>query len=500
MTDLEQFRADGHAAIDWAADYLEGVRDLPVMSTVAPGEIRAHLPAAPPEQAESFADVLADVDRVLMPGVTHWNHPRFFAYFSITGSQPGILAELLTATLNLNGMLWRTSPAVTELEQLTLSWMCQLLGLPEAWHGHIEDSASTSTLAALCAARTVRPRSPRRRRVRARPLVHRPRLPDPRPGSCATSPSTTTFVCVSDALDLATPAPSWPPSARPRRPRSTPSRRSPLRRPPPAPGCTSTPRTDGSARVCPELRTPGFEHADSVVVNPHKWLFTPVDCSCLFTSRPDDLRAAFALTPEYLRTSAEGVLNLNEYGPSLGRRFRALKLWAVLRCYGREGLQVTIREHVRLAELFEGWVRDEPGWELCAPRPYSVVCFRPEGDDARSEALLEAVNAERRGLPLAHAPERQARPALRGRQCRDDRGRCPRGLACAQARGRASRRRRVCKRLMRVLVLQHIACEPPGVFEDVLLERGHELVRVELDEGEPLPEGAGARSSPWAGR
>ena len=156
MTDLEQFRADGHAAIDWAADYLEGVRDLPVMSTVAPGEIRAHLPAAPPEQAEAFADVLADVDRVLMPGVTHWNHPRFFAYFSITGSQPGILAELLTATLNLNGMLWRTSPAVTELEQVTLSWMCQLLGLPEAWHGHIEDSASTSTLAALCAARTVR--------------------------------------------------------------------------------------------------------------------------------------------------------------------------------------------------------------------------------------------------------------------------------------------------------------------------------------------------------
>ncbi len=149
----------------------------------------------------------------------------------------------------------------------------------------------------------------------------------------------------------------------------------------------------GSARVCPELRTPGFEHADSVVVNPHKWLFTPVDCSCLFTSRPDDLRAAFALTPEYLRTSAEGVLNLNEYGPSLGRRFRALKLWAVLRCYGREGLQETIREHMRLAELFEGWVRDEPGWELCAPRPYSVVCFRPEGDDARSEALLEAVNA-----------------------------------------------------------------------------------------------------------
>ena len=157
MTDSQQFRADGHAAIDWAADYLEGVRDLPVMSTVAPGDIRAQLPPAPPEQAEPFADVLADLDRVLLPGFTHWNHPRFFAYFSITGSQPGILAELLTATLNLNGMLWRTSPAVTELEQLTLSWIGQLLGFPETWHGHIEDSASTSTLAALCAARTALP-------------------------------------------------------------------------------------------------------------------------------------------------------------------------------------------------------------------------------------------------------------------------------------------------------------------------------------------------------
>jgi aromatic-L-amino-acid decarboxylase len=158
----------------------------------------------------------------------------------------------------------------------------------------------------------------------------------------------------------------------------------------------------GSARVCPELRTPGLERADSLVVNPHKWLFTPIDCSCLFTARPDDLRAAFALTPEYLRTSAaEGVTNLNEYGPSLGRRFRALKLWAVVRCHGRAGLQALIREHVRLAGQFAHWVRDEPGWELCAPRPFSVVCFRPEGDDALSEALMEAVNADGR-IYLSH--------------------------------------------------------------------------------------------------
>ena len=392
MTDSQQFRADGHAAIDWAANYLDGVRELPVMSTAAPGEIRAQLPAAPPEQAEPFSDVLADLDRVLLPGITHWNHPRFFAYFSITGSQPGILAELLTATLNANGMLWRTSPAVTELEQLTLSWMCQLLDLPGTWHGHIEDSASTSTLAALCAARSARPD---RRFVVASEHAH-----SSVDRACRILglelrhvPVDDAFRMRADALDLSAACAVVA-----------------------TVGTTSTTSVDpvpeiaaaaaaagawlhvdaaysGSARVCPEFRTPGLERADSVVVNPHKWLFTPIDCSCLFTARPDDLRAAFALTPEYLRTSAEGVLNLNEYGPSLGRRFRALKLWAVLRCYGRSGLQSVIREHVRLAELFEGWVRDEPGWELCAPRPYSVVCFRPEGDDARSEALLEAVNA-----------------------------------------------------------------------------------------------------------
>jgi aromatic-L-amino-acid decarboxylase len=401
MTDSQQFRTDGHAAIDWAADYLEGIRERPVMSTVAPGEIRAQLPASPPEQAEPFADVLADLDRVLMPGITHWNHPRFFAYFGITASQPGILAELLTATLNANGMLWRTSPAVTELEELTLSWIGQLLGLPGEWHGHIEDSASTSTLAALCAARSVRPDRrvvvasehahssvDRAARILGLEMRHVPVDDDYRmrldsldlTDACAVvatvgTTSTTSIDPVPEIADAAAAAGAW---------------------------LHVDAAYGGSARVCPELRTPGLERADSLVVNPHKWLFTPIDCSCLFTARPDDLRAAFALTPEYLRTSAaEGVTNLNEYGPSLGRRFRALKLWAVVRCHGRAGLQALIREHVRLAGQFAHWVRDEPGWELCAPRPFSVVCFRPEGDDALSEALMEAVNADGR-VYLSH--------------------------------------------------------------------------------------------------
>src|SRR5580765_473764 len=258
MTDSQQFRADGHAAIDWAADYLEGVRALPVMSTVAPGEIRAQLPAAPPEQAEPFSDVLADLDRVLLPGITHWNHPRFFAYFSITGSEPGILAELLTATLNLNGMLWRTSPAVTELEQVTLSWMCQLLGLPETWHGHIEDSASTSTLAALCAARTA---LPDRRVVVASEHAHssidracrilgldlrhasvddafRMRLDGlDLSDACAVvaavgTTSTTSVDPVPEIADAAAASGAW---------------------------LHIDAAYSGSARVCPELRTPGFE-------------------------------------------------------------------------------------------------------------------------------------------------------------------------------------------------------------------------------------------------
>jgi aromatic-L-amino-acid decarboxylase len=393
MTDSQQFRADGHAAIDWAADYLEGLRERPVMSMAAPGDIRSQLPASPPEEAEPFSAVLADLDRVLMDGMTHWNHPRFFAYFGITASEPGILAELLAATLNANGMLWRTSPAVTELEELTLSWLAQLLDLPAGWHGHIEDSASTSTLAALCAARSARPDRrvvvasehahssvDRAARILGLEMRHVPVDDDYRlrvdqldlSDACAVvatvgTTSTTSVDPVPAIADAAAAHGAW---------------------------LHVDCAYGGSARVCPELRTPGVERADSVVVNPHKWLFTPIDCSCLFTARPDDLRAAFALTPEYLRTSAaEGVTNLNEYGPSLGRRFRALKLWAVIRCHGRAGLQALIREHVRLAELFAGWVRDEPGWELCAPRPFSVVCFRPEGGDALSEALMEAVNA-----------------------------------------------------------------------------------------------------------
>jgi aromatic-L-amino-acid decarboxylase len=386
------FREDGHAAVDWAADYLERVGDLPVLAQVRPGEIRARLPQSPPEQGEPFEAVLRDLDEILMPGITHWQHPRFFAYFAVSAAEPGILAELLAAALNSVGFLWRTAPASTELELLVCDWVAQLLDLPPGWHGHIEDTASTSTLAALIVARHTTGRNvvvcsehahsavDKAARMLGMELRKAPSddefrmLPDLRLDDVAAvvaTVGTTSTSSVDPVPDLA-------------------------RR------CAETgawlhvdAAYAGSAMVCPELRWAfeGVERADSLVVNAHKWMFTPMDCSLLWTSRPAEFREAFSLVPEFLRTTDEGEFNLSEYGPALGRRFRSLKLWAVLRCYGREGLQARIREAIRLAELFEGWVREEPGWELCAPRPFSLVCFRREGSDEDNEAILERVNS-----------------------------------------------------------------------------------------------------------
>jgi aromatic-L-amino-acid/L-tryptophan decarboxylase len=391
---MSEFRRDAAAALDWVARYLEEGKDFPVLAQVEPGQVRASLPASPPDGPEPFQAVLDDLDRVLLPGITHWNHPRFFAYFAISGSEPGILAELLAAALNVNAMLWRTSPAATELEEHALDWLRQLLGLPGGLHGHIEDTASISTLAALAAARHLRPDSavvcsehahssvdkaarllglPLRKvavdaEYRMRPDAVAAVL-DGAAAAVATvgTTSTTSVDPVPEIADLCESAGVW---------------------------LHVDAAYAGSAAVCPEHRwaLSGCERADSLVVNPHKWLFTPVDCSCLFTRRPDALRAAFSLVPEYLRTSEEEVTNLMDYGPALGRRFRALKLWAVLRCYGREGLQALIREHVRLARRFASWVEADPGWELCAPYPFSVVCFRRIGADEENEAILKRVN------------------------------------------------------------------------------------------------------------
>jgi aromatic-L-amino-acid/L-tryptophan decarboxylase len=390
-------RRDGAAALEWAARYLEEMRELPVRAPARPGEVRAKLPASPPERGEPFGALLRDLDEVIVPATTHWNHPRFFAYFAISGSEPGILAELLAAAFNVNAMLWRTGPAATELEELALDWLRQLLGLPEALHGHIEDTASTSTLAALAAARELRPggvvlcsehahssvdkgarilglevrklRADDGYRLRTDALERA--LAEERVAAVVATAGTTSSTAVDpvpEIAELCERAGVW---------------------------LHVDAAYAGSAAVCPEHRwvLAGADRADSLVVNPHKWLFTPVDCSALFTRRPEALRAAFTLLPEYLRTGVEDVTNLMDYGPALGRRFRALKLWAVIRCYGREGLQALVREHVRLARLFASWVEAEPGWEVVAPVPFSVVCFRREGPDEENEALMERVNA-----------------------------------------------------------------------------------------------------------
>jgi aromatic-L-amino-acid/L-tryptophan decarboxylase len=385
------FRDDGAAALEWAARYLERVGEYPVLAQVQPGDVRARLPAAPPEQGEAFAEVLHDLDEIILPGITHWQSPRFFAYFAVSASEPGILAELLAATLNSVAFLWRTSPASTELEALTLDWTAQLLGLPDGWHGHIEDTASTSTIAALAAAREATGRNVVVCSEHAHSSVDKAaRLLGL---EVRKVPADDEFRMRVEELDLADAAAVVATVG-------TTSIASVDPVPAIADACAAADvwlHVDaayaGSAWVCPELRwsQSGVERADSLVVNAHKWLFTPMDCSLMWSRRPEDLRRAFSLVPEYLRTSDE-VDSLSDYGPALGRRFRSLKLWAVLRCYGREGLQARIREAVRLAELFEGWVRDEPGWEVCAPRHFSLVCFRRDGSDAENEALVERVN------------------------------------------------------------------------------------------------------------
>ncbi|MHB8692754.1 MAG: pyridoxal phosphate-dependent decarboxylase family protein [Solirubrobacteraceae bacterium] len=393
----EFLRREGPAALDWAASYLERVGELPVLARTQPGELRSRLPVTAPAEPEPFSELLKDLDKLLLPAVTHWQHPRYFAYFATSASEPAILAELLAATLNSVAILWRTAPAATELEAVVLGWVADLLGLPREWHGHIEDSASTSTLAAIIAAREATGRNVVVCSEQAHSSVEkaakmlgmelrkvgvdadfrlRPELIESLPDAAVVvatvgTTATTSVDPVPVIADVCAAAGTW---------------------------LHVDAAYAGSAMVCPEHRWAfeGVERADSVVVNAHKWLLVPMDCSLLWTSRPDDFRRAFSLIPEYLRTpSAEDALSLSEYGPALGRRFRALKLWAVLRCHGRSGLIDHIRSGVALAEAFEGWVREEPCWEVCAPRHFSVVCFRLTGSDAdaRNRALLEAVNA-----------------------------------------------------------------------------------------------------------
>ena len=383
------FRDDLEHAAGWVDGYLTRVGELPVAANVAPGDVRARLPDSPPEEPEPFEAVLRDLDEVILPGLTQWNHPRFFAWFANTGSEPGILAELLIAALNVNNMTWLSSPAATELELTVVDWLAQLLGLPRDWHGHIEDSASTATVAALAAARGVKPGG----------VVYASALANVSVEKAARLVGLEfRKVDVDDAFRMRADADFEDATAIVA-----------------TVGTTGTTSVDpvselarrceadgawlhvdaayaGAAAVCPELRwcMAGVDRADSVVVNPHKWLFTPMDCSVLWTRRPEALHAAFALVPDYLAATHDAIA-LKNFGPALGRRFRSLKLWAVLRWYGAEGLRGLIREHVRLAQLFAKLVEAEPGWEVVAPHPFSTVCFRHT--EADNDEIARAATA-----------------------------------------------------------------------------------------------------------
>ncbi|MFN5582263.1 pyridoxal phosphate-dependent decarboxylase family protein, partial [Gemmatimonas sp.] len=422
------FRTAAHAAVDWIAEYLEQSAHYPVRSRVQPGDIRAMLPAHPPAQGEPLDAMLQDFHATILPGITHWNHPAFFAYFANSASYPGILGELLTAGLNANGMLWITSPAVTELEQVTLDWLRQLMGLGDGWFGQITDTASVSTFYALAAARERAGYDVRTKGMTARPELPRLRVYCSEHAHSSIDkavialgighenlvkiPADDQFRMRADALAAAIAddvAAGFKPIAVV-----------------PCIGTTSTTSVDpvveavriareygcwvhvdaaygGVAAIVPELRylLDGVDGADSLVVNPHKWLFTPMDCSVFYTRDPHTVKQAFALLPEYLVTSTpDETINLMDYGIQLGRRFRALKLWMVLRAFGREGLAERIRRHCELAREFAGMVHFEGGWELTAPVTLSLVCFRlvPPGADedtiARvNAAIMERVNA-----------------------------------------------------------------------------------------------------------
>jgi aromatic-L-amino-acid/L-tryptophan decarboxylase len=446
--DTEALRRHGHAVIDWIVDYLDSIDRRPVLSRSAPGEVRGQLPVEPPAHPAAFGEILSDVDRIVLPGITHWNHPSFHGYFAITGAGPGILGEALTAALNVNGMLWRTSPSATELELVVVDWLRQLLGMSAAWSGLLTDGASTSTMLALAAARERTGLD-----VRQRGLAGRPDLPPLRVYASEHAHSSVEKAAIVLGLGRDGVRPIAVDEGFRLRPDALAAAIDEDVRFGHRPlaivatvGTTATTSVDpldaiaevrdGAVRdlghpiwlhvdgaygaalaICDEHRhlLAGIERADSLVVNPHKWLFTPIDCSVLLLRDPAMLASAFSLVPDYLATDDGDVTDLMDYGLALGRRFRALKLWMTLRYFGADGLRRRLAEHVRQAARVAAWVDAHDELELVLRPEMSTVVFRlrltgatggsdtgaadaAEAADDRSRRLLRWLDADGRIL------------------------------------------------------------------------------------------------------
>ncbi|MFN2500452.1 MAG: aspartate aminotransferase family protein [Pyrinomonadaceae bacterium] len=399
-----EFRKYGYEMVDLIADYFENIEQYPVLSQIQPNWLKENLPTAPPEKGESFSDVIRDVDSLILPAVTHWNHPNYHGLFSTSTSSVGVFGEMLAAAFDQKAMLWRTSPASTELEDVVLDWLRQLMDLPEHFEGIIYDTASVSTMHAIAAARENAGLNIRGRGMSGRDDLPLLRVYCSEHGHSSIDKSVITlglgieslhkiacndkFEMIPEGLEQAINediANGYKPICVI-----------------PTVGTTSTSSVDpvdaiadicekyglwlhvdaayaGSAAIIPEFRPhfSGWERADSIVVNPHKWLFTPFDLSVLYCRDLTVLKDAFSLVAEYLKTSDEQIVkNGMDYGIQLGRRFRALKLWFVMRYFGREGLIARLREHCRLAQLFASWVEESSMFELLAPVPFALVCFR----------------------------------------------------------------------------------------------------------------------------
>jgi aromatic-L-amino-acid/L-tryptophan decarboxylase len=423
--DIERdvMHAGGQRALKWIENYLSETRQYPVLPSVQPGDIRQRLPAAPPAASEAFDDILDDFESVIVPGLTHWNHPAFFGYFATSSSAPGIVAEMLSAAVDVKAMLWKTSPAATELEEVVTDWLRQMLGMDPNWFGMITDTASISTMLAIAAARESRPEL----EIRKRGMAGRPDLPAMRVYTSELAHSSVEKAALALGLgsdnvikiETDTEFRMRPLALRAAVERDIAAGFIPL-------ACVATVGTTGVASVdpvpeiaavcsdhgiwlhvdaayagvtaiLPEKRAvlAGVDGADSMVVNPHKWLFTPFDCSVLYVREPEILARAFSLVPEYLTTREdEEVVNYNDYGVQLGRKFRALKLWMIIRAFGVEGLAMRIRTHCEMASDLARVIASTASWHVVAPVHFGLVVFRyqsPGMSDAAADALTERV-------------------------------------------------------------------------------------------------------------